>query len=112
MPPYPRDVLNDGRVREYPWQVSHPKTFRYELFQHLTDADFTEDGKWFMTAGDVALMLPMLELAGERAVYIPTPIYVYNDQSPANDHRVDPDGQVRVRDLIYARPPKCRLKEL
>lgn len=112
MPPYPYKALREGLVRSYPWRVSHPKTFKFELFQHLTDEDFTHDGKWFQTAGDVALMLPMLELAAERAVYIPDSIYVYNDENDANDHKVDPEGQVRVRDLIYAKAPKARLEKL
>lgn len=112
MPPYPLRVLQAGSVRDYPWQVSHPKTFRKELFDHLTDEDFTHEGKWFQTAGDVALMLPLLELAGDRAAYIPDPLYVYNDENDQNDHKVDPEGQVRVRDLIYAKPRKTKLEKL
>jgi Glycosyl transferase family 2/Glycosyl transferases group 1 len=112
MPPYPLKALREGLVRKFPWRVSHPKTFKFELFEHLTDEDFTHEGKWFQTAGDVALMLPMLELAAERSVYIPDTLYVYNDVNDANDHKVDPDGQVRVRDLIYAKPAKKRLEKL
>ena len=112
MPPYPQKVLRTSAVRQYPWRVSHPKTFKIELFNHLTDEDFTNEGKWFETAGDVALMIPMLEMAAERAVYIAEPIYVWNDQNPESDHRVDPDGQVRVRNLILSKPAKKRLEEL
>jgi hypothetical protein len=112
MPPYPQKVLRASAVRDYPWRVSHPKTFKIELFNHLTDEDFTHEGKWFETAGDVALMIPMLEMAAERSVYIPESIYVWNDENPESDHRVDPDGQVRVRDLILSKPAKKRLEEL
>lgn len=112
MPPYPQKVLRASAVRDYPWRVSHPKTFKIELFNHLTDEDFTHEGKWFETAGDVALMIPMLEMAAERALYIADPIYAWNDQNPESDHRVDPDGQVRVRNLILSKPAKKRLEEL
>ena len=112
MPPYPLKALREGLVRQYPWQASHPKTFRKELFDKLTDEDFTDGGKWFQTAGDVALMLPLLEMAGERAMYIPETLYVYNDENDENDHKVDPEGQVRVRDLIYAKPKKAKLEKL
>ena len=57
-------------------------------------------------------MIPMLEMAAERALYIPEPIYVWNDENELSDHRVDPDGQVRVRNLILSKPAKKRLKEL
>jgi tetratricopeptide (TPR) repeat protein len=112
MPPYPRRVVQAGSYRTWPWCVSHPKTFKIELFNKLTDEDFTHEGQWFQTAGDVALMIPMLEMAAERAVYIPEMIYEWNDQNAQSDHRVDPDGQVRVRDLILSKPKRERLEGL
>ena len=112
MPAYPQKVLRASAVRQYPWRASHPKTFKIELFNHLTDEDFTHEGRWFETAGDVALMIPMLEMAAERALYIPEPIYVWNDENELSDHIVDPDGQVRVRNLILSKPAKKRLEEL
>ena len=80
MPPYPQKIVRASAVRQYPWRASHPKTFKIELFNRLTDEDFTHEGRWFETAGDVALMIPMLEMAAERALYIPEPIYVWNDR--------------------------------
>lgn len=112
MPPYPLAIRKAAAFRGYPWAVSHPKTFRFELFEKLTDDDLLLDGQWPHTAGDVALMLPMLEMAAERAVYVPEVGYVYNDESPDNDHRLDPGGQVRVRDLYRAKPPHQRLETL
>lgn len=112
MPPYPYRVIKANDFRAYPWSVSHPKTFRKALFDKINVEDFQHEGEWFKTAGDVALMMPMLEMAAERAVYLPAPIYVWNDQNELSDHRVDPDGQVRVRNLILSKPAKKRLEEL
>ena len=112
MPPYPHRVVKAGSYRSYPWSVSHPKTFKIELFNKIDPADFQHEGQWFQTAGDVALMMPMLEMAAERAVYISHPIYEYTEDNPQADHRVDPDGQVRARDLILAKRPYVRLEEL
>lgn len=112
MAPYPRRVIEANAFRAWPWSVSHPKTFRKELFDHIKIEDFQHEGQWFQTAGDVALMLPMLEMAAERALYLSHPIYVWNDQNMESDHRVDPDGQVRVRDLILAKPRYDRLEKL
>lgn len=111
--PYPQKVLRAGTVREFPWRVSHLKTFKKALFDHVPEDAFKNSaGGWFTTAGDAALMLPMLELAAERAVYIQTPIYVYNDENPENDHRVDPAGQVAARDEVFAKPKLKRLEKL
>ena len=112
MPPYPHRVVRANTFRSQPWAVSHPKTFKKELFDKIDPADFQHEGQWFHTAGDVALMMPMLEMAAERAVYVPEPIYEWNDGNPESDHRVDPDGQVRVRDLILAKKPYSRLEKL
>lgn len=112
MPPYPHRVVQAGSYRSYPWSVSHPKTFKIELFKKIDPADFQHEGQWFRTAGDVALMMPMLEMAAERAVYISQPIYEWNDENPQSDHRVDPDGQVRVRNLILAKKRYERLEKL
>lgn len=112
MAPYPKRVVEANAFRAWPWSVSHPKTFRKELFDHIKVEDFQHEGQWFQTAGDVALMMPMLEMAAERALYLPHPIYVWNDQNAESDHRVDPDGQVRVRNLILAKPRYERLEKL
>ncbi len=112
MPPYPHRVIKANAFRSWPWSVSHPKTFKKTLFDKIDPEDFKHEGRWFHTAGDVALMMPMLEMAAERAVYIPAPIYTWNDQNAESDHRVDPDGQVRVRDLILAKKRYERLEKL
>jgi glycosyltransferase involved in cell wall biosynthesis len=112
MPPYPWRVVEANSFRTHPWAASHPKTFKKELFDKIDQADFQHDGEWFKTAGDVALMMPMLEMAGERAVYVPQVLYEYTEDNPLGDHRVDPQGQVRVRNLILAKKPYTRLEKL
>ena len=112
MPPYPHRVIKANAFRSWPWSVSHPKTFRKALFDKIDPADFQHEGKWFETAGDVALMMPMLEMAAERAAYIPASIYEWNDQNPESDHHVDPGGQVAARNLILAKKPYSRLEKL
>jgi hypothetical protein len=111
--PYPRAVVQAGAFRKHTFQGSHLKTFKIELFDRIRAMDLRDDGgEFFHTAGDVALMLPMLEMACERAVYITETLYIYNMETPDADHVVDPDEQVRVRDLIYARAPYKRLEKL
>lgn len=111
--PYPQAVVQAGAFRKHAFQGSHLKTFKIELFDKIRAMDLRDDnGEFFHTAGDVALMLPMLEMACERAVYIPEVLYIYNMATPDADHVLDPEEQVRVRDLIYARAPYSRLEEL
>jgi hypothetical protein len=101
---YPRKHLVAGTTRRLRYSASHLKTFKRFLFDALTDDDLKIDGAWPQITGDVALMLPLLDLARERAFHIPDTLYVYNVDNPANDHKQDPAEQVRVRNLIFARP--------
>ncbi len=101
---YPQRVVRDGKYRQFAWRGSHLKTFKQWLFRKIDYSAFKDDnGNWFHITGDVALMLPLLEMARERAHYIPTPIYNYNVETPDNDHKTAAVEQVRIRDMIFAR---------
>jgi glycosyltransferase involved in cell wall biosynthesis len=109
-PAYPLRVLHDGGVRNYRFCATHLRTFKRFLFDQLTDADFLDDdGTWFMTAGDVALYLPMLDLARERALHVEEVLYIYNVDNPASDHVTGPVEQVETRNRICSRPARARL---
>lgn len=79
------------RPRDDHWRATHLKTFRAGLVKKIVDADFRRtDGEYFRHAGDRALMIPLLEMAGRRAIFVPEILYVYNagpyvDSSDARD---------------------------
>ena len=107
---YPARVAREGLHRTVPWAGSHLKTFKRFLFDQVQPDAFKNDaGEWFTIGGDVALMIPMLEMARQRAVFIPEVLYTYNLETPDNDHKVAPLSQVKVRDLVFSRKPYERL---
>jgi len=61
------------------WHGSHLKTFKYKLFKHLKKSAFKDDNKkWFRAASDMALMIPLIEMAGlKRTKYIKKTTYHY-----------------------------------
>jgi hypothetical protein len=64
--------------RRASWRASHLKTFRAGLFQRIKREDFQHEGQWLFTT-DVAMMFPMLEMAGpKRTKRCPEVLYVYN----------------------------------
>jgi hypothetical protein len=110
--PYP-----SAEYRKLPWLASHLKTYRVELARHLVpQRDFMRrDGSWREHARDMAMVIPMLEMAGQaRSVYVPGVTYRYSlvDSfewlaSPAE--RMMEEAHVME---IRALPPRARLEAL
>lgn len=60
------------------WTATHLKSFRAGLLRRIDPEHLRYKGAWLEHARDLALMYPLLEMARERAVYIPDVLYVYN----------------------------------
>ena len=67
-----------------------------------------KNGKYFPVAWDLAIMFPMLEMAGNRQEFIRDLLYVYNDQNPISDHKIRRKEQILVAKEIRR---KKRYKE-
>lgn len=84
-------MLNIPNIRKGRWAYSHVKTFRYFLWKNIKDEDlrYSKTGQYYTVAGDMAIMYPMLEMAGRKhARYIDKLLYVYNYSSPFNDDKI------------------------
>ncbi len=107
--PLPAGVIDDGRVREAEWSFSHLRTFKHHLWAQIRDADLRgPDGDYFRTAWDLAIMFPLIEMAGHSARYVHDILYVYNGDNPLNDHKVHGRAQLQTDKLIRAREPYPR----
>lgn len=66
--------------RSEPWRTTHLKTFRAGLVKRIRETDLRrEDGAYLDLAIDQAIMLACVEMARERAVFIPQVLMVYNN---------------------------------
>lgn len=100
------------RFRQVRWKASHLKTFKYKLFKKIRVGDFKgKNGKPFMTCADVAMMFPMLEMAGlDRIKHIKECLYCYNDLNPVNDHKIAKQDQERTVKYLRSLPPYKRVE--
>ena len=98
-------------VRKVMWRASHLKTFKYKVWKHIKEEDLKDaEGKFYTVSGDLALMYPMLEMAGySRVQFIPEVLHVYNQESPFNDEKLRKEKQLQVGIEIQNREP-YRLK--
>ncbi len=108
--PIPKDIVNRNAFREYRCP-SHLRTFYAWLFKKIELDDLLYDGKFYEMTWDMAMMWPMIEMAGDRHAFIKDLLYVYNIRTPLSDNKVNPNLQ-RYYDLyIRAMPPYQKLDE-
>ena len=92
---YPRLIREFNLFRKYFWYASHLKTFRHDLWLSINHNDLLDqNGQYFSVASDLALMFPMLEMAGNRQEFVKDLLYVYNDQNPISDHKIRRKDQI------------------
>jgi len=103
--PYP-----DGAdVVTHTWRGSHLKTFKLHLVDHLKETMFLDnEGKWLQGASDLALMIPIMQLAGlDRCHHISKPIYFYRDNARG---KTDRKLQKQCEKIVRGKPRLERLK--
>lgn len=78
-------------LRTARFTASHLRTWRVFLWRGIRDEDHKDsNGVYWKVNGDLAYMLPMLEMAGpEHYRFLPEVNLIYNEQNPLNDHKVD-----------------------
>ena len=106
---YPWLIRNFNLYRKYFWYASHLRTFRHDLYLSMNPNDLLDkNGQYFPVAWDLAIMFPMLEMAGDRQEFMQDLLYVYNDQNPISDHKIRRREQILVAKEIRS---KKRYKE-
>lgn len=99
----PSEIVKKNAFRDYTWVSSHLRTFYAALFHKINENDLKKDGTFLPSAGDLAAMFPMLEMAGFHSYYVPRVMYVYNTANQINDHKVRRALQIEMDQLIRSR---------
>jgi glycosyltransferase involved in cell wall biosynthesis len=81
----------DIDLRKSRMTCSHMRTWRAFLWRKIKQEDLKdENDEYWKVTGDLAFMFPMLEMSGEEHYkFVEDTMYVYNEQNPLNDHKVD-----------------------
>jgi len=97
--------------RQSVWVTSHTRTYYAWLFKKIKIEDLQENGSFLGVSCDVALMLPMLEMAGpEHIRFIPEITYIYNVASPLNDYKIRVLEQHRIDRLLRSKESYAQVK--
>lgn len=97
----PNEIIINKSFREHPWYFSHLRTFKYKLWKEIKDEDLRDNrGKYFQVAWDLAIMYPLLEMAGNKIRYISSILYVYNIENGHNDFKNKYQEQLETEKII------------
>jgi glycosyltransferase involved in cell wall biosynthesis len=107
----PDRIIQENTIRYYDWVTTHLRTFYAALFQKIHIEDLLYQGSFLPMAWDLAFMWPMLEMASSHSRFIPDILYVYNNATPLNDHKVNLQLQRTLSHLIRSRPPYSPLPQ-
>lgn len=107
----PCETLQKGNYRDIHFIFSHLRTYRYKIWKLIEDRDLRdEQGRYFKTAQDRAIMYPIIEMCGgEGCQFIQDILYVYNNDNPINDAKVHRKNQLEMAAYIKQKPPYPRV---
>lgn len=77
---YPAKVKKARSFRHIDiFPASHLRTFYVDLYWKIKKRDLKDTrGQYFYAANDFAIMMPVLEMAGDKFEYLPELTYVYD----------------------------------
>jgi len=99
----PKEVVEENTFRTYTRGTTALRTFYAGLFQQIKIEDLLSDGDFFQAGYDLAIMIPMLEMAGRHIRFMPHVSYIYNFNTLINDHKIKFEEQAHVDRFIRAK---------
>jgi glycosyltransferase involved in cell wall biosynthesis len=102
---------NFNSLRTSRFTASHIRTWRAFLWRKINQEDLKDqNGDYWKVTGDLSFMFPMLEMSGEERYRFMSDInYVYNEQNPINDHKVDLNLVNKIANEIRNKKPYSQL---
>jgi hypothetical protein len=105
MEAFPKGVIKHNQFRLHKWVSGPLRTFKASLFQQIRQDDLMYKGQFVPVVCDLAMMLPMLEMAGSRHLFIPDVLYLYNYITPYSDNRLYKEKCDFFESLIRQKEP-------
>lgn len=108
----PAAVLKKRQIRKAPWMTHHLRTFYAALYKQIKLEDLVYRSRFFSMAGDLAIMFPMIDMAGLHARFIPDILYLYNRENPLSDHKINFAFQEECAQVLRNKTPYPSLEKL
>lgn len=103
---FPSEIVEKNAFRSFQEMPSHLRTFYAGLFKKIKLEDLMYEGDFFKMTYDMAIMLPMIEMARDgHFKFIDEILYVYNSENQISDHKVNRELQRKLDSVIRSRKP-------
>lgn len=106
----PKTILDSNTIRESNMRTSHLRTWIRELLLYVDENDTKYDNKFQKSCGDLSILYPMIEIAGNRIAYIKKENYCYNKTNEISDFKTNCDLQIFLDE--YYRNNKNKYKKV
>lgn len=105
IPIYNNSIIENKLFRESVWSFTHLRTAKAFLWNKLNKNDLKDnDGKYFRSCYDQALLMPMLEMSSPDCIgFIPDILYIYNNSNPLQVEKINRKEQEINRDIIRSK---------
>lgn len=107
-----RVLASPTALRNQTNAFSHLRTFYAGLFKRITLEDLMYEDEFLSMTWDLAMMIPMTEMARSHCLFIPEVLYIYNNANDINDHKVNKQLQHDLDVMIRTKKPYKKLLHL
>ena len=99
---FTQEVINTNAYKRYPFISSHLRTYKTWLFNKVQREDLIDPrtDKLYQQAGDLALMFPMLEMSGNKALKISDILLILNRENELNEATLSVGKQKQAEEVI------------
>lgn len=105
-------IIQNNAFRRCKWIFSHLRTFYAWLFKKIDRRDLSyESGEFITSACDLAIMFPMLEMAGTRSRFVPDILTIYNNANPLHIYTTRKMEQKANTKYVRSLTPYLPLKD-
>ena len=106
----PHTTFEDIRKKQF--TLTHIRTWKAFLWKKIKPEDLKDENcEYWNVAGDLSFMFPMVEMCGsEHYKFMDEINYVYNEENPLNDHKVNMSSVNKIVNIIRQKKPYDRIK--
>ncbi len=110
--PIPQETIDNNAFRRLKGCTPHIRTFYAALFQEIEKLDFLDEGLFFPAAGNLAYLLPILEMTGSHAKHVPEVLNHFSYTFSPGPLQVEDPKTAEMIPIIRAKFPYAPLTEL